>query len=59
MRIAPEPLNQTMKSTIAIAAALVMLPMGAIAAPATQSVSAAVADEAKTADIDLEIGGMR
>ena len=48
-----------MKTTILCVAALVALPLGAIATPAAPAVSAVVADEDKTADINLEISGMR
>ena len=48
-----------MKTNILLAAALVALPLGAIATPAGNDGSVAVTDEAKTANIKLEITGMR
>ena len=48
-----------MKTNIILAAAMVALPLGAVATPAAPAGSAIVADEAKTAEINLEISGMR
>jgi hypothetical protein len=49
----------TMKTTILVAAAMLSLPLGVMAAPAADAGSAITADEAKAEVINLKVKNMR
>jgi len=55
----PKNKQNTMKTTILVAAAMLSLPLGVMAAPAADAGSAITADEAKAKVIDLEVTNMR